>query len=356
MRGPMHVYSRDRYGCRLPDSCRCRIHRTNKAKAVHSLKLNYLRDVIAVAEHGSLRAASRHLGVAQPAITRSIRDVEQELGAMLFSRHPRGVRLTEIGQAFVRRATAVQSELRRAREEVEQLKGRNTGEVAVALSTASSLSLMPSAIVSFRRHFPDAVLKIAESFFQAVEADVLSGTIDFYVGPIDSAAASQQFTVEKLFDNRRLVLGRKGHPLAGARTFRDLADAEWIRPVLSGGSTEVDFDVLFEEHSIAKPRVALHARSAMVTLLAIINSDMLTILPEQWLDFPMIADALEALPLDGCLTGMPICIVRRRDMPLTPLADQFCNLLRRAAANYSHRRGERRTRSKVPQVAGAGTV
>ena len=197
---------------------------------------------------------------------------------MLFARHTKGVRLTEIGQAFVSRAITVQSELRRAREEVEQLKGRNRGEVAVALSTASSLSLMPSAVMSFRRHFPEAVLKISESFFQAAEADVLSGTTDFYVGPADVAAASQQFAVEKLFDNRRLILGRKGHPLAGARTFSELADAEWIRPVLSGGSAEVDFDILFEEQQLTKAKVALHARSAMVTLLAIINSDMLTIL------------------------------------------------------------------------------
>ena len=304
------------------------------------MKLNHLRDVIAVAEHGSLRAASRHLGVAQPAITRSIREIEQELGAMLFARHAKGVRLTEIGQAFIGRAVAVQSELRRAREEVDQLKGRQVGEVTVALSTASSLSLMPSAVSAFRQRFPDAVLKISESFFQAVEPDVLSGVIDFYVGPIDVAATSQQFDVEKLFDNRRLVLGRKGHPLAGARSFRDLAGAEWIRPVLSGGSAEVDFDLLFEEQRLDRPKIALHARSAMVTLLAVINSNLLTILPEQWLDFPLIAHAVEALPIEGALAGMPICIVRRRDMPLTPLADQFSNLMRRAALNYARRRDE----------------
>ncbi len=306
------------------------------------MKLSHLRDVLAVAEHGSLRAAGRRIGVAQPAITRSIREVEQELGATLFERHARGVRLTEIGTAFVRRASAVQSELRRAREEVEQLKGRNTGEISVSLSTASSLSLMPSAVKAFRKRFPDAVLKISESFFQAIEPEILSGAVDFYVGPIDVAAVSQQFAVEKLFDNRRLVLARKDHPLAGARQLSDLTEAEWVRPLLSGSNTDVDFDLLFKEQGHAPPRVALQARSAMVTLLVVLSSDLLTILPEQWLDFPLLSNLVAPLPLEKPLPGVAICIVRRRDMPLTPLAEVFCDLMRRAALNYVHRRDAER--------------
>ncbi|WP_174290883.1 LysR substrate-binding domain-containing protein [Sphingomonas bacterium] len=306
------------------------------------MKLSHLRDVIAVAEHGSLRAAGRQIGVAQPAITRSIREVEQELGATLFERHARGVRLTEIGAAFVRRASAVHSELRRAREEVDQLKGRNVGEVAVSLSTASSLSLMPSAVKAFRKRCPDALLKISESFFRPIEADILAGAVDFYVGPIDIVQVSQQFTVEKLFDNRRLILARKDHPLANARKLSDLVDAEWVRPVLSGNNADVDVDLLFEEQGYDPPRVALHARSAMVMLLVIMNSDLLTILPEQWLDFPLLSNLVAPLPLDEPIAGVPICIVRRRDMPLTPLAEIFCDLMRRAALNYVHRRDAER--------------
>ena len=298
------------------------------------MKLSHLRDVIAVAEHGSLRAAARRLDVAQPAITRSIREVEQELGATLFERHARGVRLTEIGAAFVRRAGAVHSELRRAREEVEQLKGRNVGEISVSLSTASSLSLMPAAVKAFRKRCPDAILKISESFFRPIESDILAGAVDFYVGPIDMAAISQQFLVEKLFDNRRLVLARKDHPLAGARKLSDLVEAEWVRPVLSGNNADVDVDLLFQEQGYDPPRVALHARSAMVMLLVIMNTDLLTILRGS-LDKD---HGGMALPRDEPLTGVPICIVRRRYMPLTPLADIFCDLLRRAALNYVHRR------------------
>lgn len=302
------------------------------------MKLSQLRDVLAVAEHGSLRAAGRHLDVAQPAITRSIREIEQELGAALFERHAKGVRLTEIGSAFLRRASAVQSELRRAREEIEQLKGRGTGGVSVALSTASSLSLMPAAVTAFRKRYPNAVLKIAESFFQPVEAELLSGNIDFYVGPLDMAAASPQFTVEKLFDNRRLVLVRRGHPLSSARSLHELTAADWVRPALSERGTDGDFDLMFREHGLEMPNVVLHARSALITLLAVANSDLLTILPQQWLDFQPTANLFQALDLREALLAAPVCIVRRQDMPLTPLAERFSDLMRRTAENYVRRR------------------
>ena len=100
------------------------------------MKLSHLRDILAVSERGSLRAAGRYLGVAQPAITRSIREIEHELGVPLFERHAKGVRLTAMGEVFVRRAATIDSELRRAREEINQLRGRATGQVAIAMSTA----------------------------------------------------------------------------------------------------------------------------------------------------------------------------------------------------------------------------
>ena len=118
------------------------------------MKLSQLRDVLAVAETGSLRAAGRHLGIAQPAITRSIREIEQELGATLFERHAKGVRLTEIGHAFLARAQAIQAELLRAKDEVDQLRGRMSGKVSIALSTASIMSCCPKRWASSASAIP----------------------------------------------------------------------------------------------------------------------------------------------------------------------------------------------------------
>lgn len=301
------------------------------------MKLSHLRDVLVVAELGSLRGAGRHLGVAQPAITRSIREIEHELGATLFERHAKGVRLTDMGHVFIRRAEAVQCELRRAREEIAQLMGRSTGTVSAALSTASTISLMPSAVAAFRKRFPDAVLKITESLFQQVESEILSGRIDFYVGPLDEANASTQFAVERLFENYRMVVARKGHALRGARSLKDLGDAQWVRPTLSMRSTEGDFEAMFERQGLPAPWIVIHARSALTTLIAVMNSDLLTVLPQQWLDYPLTASALDALDLAEPMVAAPVCIVRRQDMPLTPMAEYLCDMMRRAGTHYAHR-------------------
>ena len=93
-----------------------------------TVKLNHLRDVIAVAERGSLRSAARQLGLAQPAITRSIRELEHELGVSLFERRVSGMILTPMGKAFLRRAVGIQRELQRTRDEIRAAQGQDHGK------------------------------------------------------------------------------------------------------------------------------------------------------------------------------------------------------------------------------------
>ena len=267
------------------------------------MKLSHLRDILAVSEHGSLRAAGRHLGVAQPAITRSVREIEQELGVPLFERHAKGVRLTPMGAIFIRRAMAVESELRRAREEIDQLRGAATGQVSIALSTASSITLMPRVMPTFRRRYPDALVKISESFFHAAEADILDGRTDFYVGPLDPTMSGSKFAIEKLYDNRRWVMGRRDHPLAAAASLAELGDARWVSPTLSTLNSDeatrysdIDLDDMFAQLGLPGPRIVVHARPALIVMLTIVDSDLLTVLPQQWLDFPATAGVSSPLP------------------------------------------------------------
>ena len=301
------------------------------------MKLNHLRDVLAVAELGSLRAAGRHLGVAQPAITRSIREIEQELDVSLFQRHARGVRLTEFGEVFVRRAIAVQAELQRARDELAQIKGRLTGEISISLSTASIIALMPAAFRRFRKSYPDALLKVSEGLFQSVEAELVDGKIDFWVGPLDPTYSSPQLAVERLFEHRRLVVCRKGHAMAAARSLADLAGAQWIRPTITTRLTEGDFDAMFDRLGLPQPSIVMHSKSAFVTLNAVSHSDLLTILPQQWLDLPAAEHMIAAIDVKEELLAAPMCIVRRHGLPLTPMAQSMFEMMVWAAGVYADR-------------------
>lgn len=302
------------------------------------MKLSHLHIVAAVAERGSLRAAARQLGVAQPALTRAVREIERELGAPLFERRPRGAVLTPIGEMFHRRAIAVLAELRRAREEIDQARGEAAGQVSVALSTAAQIALFPDALAAFRRRYPEVVLSIRDGLFPGVEAKLKDGELDFYVGPLPEYPPSDELRIETLFENARVVLARRGHPLAGARSLADLAGASWIATSVTA-DTSAELQPLFARHGLPAPRVAMHLISAIALGPAVANSDLLVMVPEQWLQLPLAADQLVALQIVEALPAPPICLVTRARLPLTPAAQAFADLFSRAGGRYRAGRG-----------------
>jgi LysR family transcriptional regulator of abg operon len=297
------------------------------------MKLTHLRDVVAVAERGSLRAAARHLGIAQPAITRSIREIERELGVVLFERRARGVVLTPMGEVFLRRALVMQNELRLAREEMDQLRGQTTGRVAIALSTVSHLALLPRALQPFRARYPDVFLHVAEALFPSVEPALKDGSIDFYVGPLAEQPLDKEFAVEILFENTRVILGRKGHPLAGATSLKDLVNARWITTAVTL-NTGAELGPVFESHGLPLPRIEMQAPSALTMFIAAANSDLLMMLPEQWLTFPAMRELLQRFTIKEPLPAPAIGIVWRARLPLTPAAEFLCDMLRRASEHH----------------------
>lgn len=301
------------------------------------MKLHHVRDVLAVAECGSLRAAGRHLDIAQPAITRSIRDIERELGISIFERHAKGVTPTPLGKVFLRRAKAIESEMRRATEELEQLKGSSTGNVSAAMSSAAIIALLPKAVDAFRKRYPDAVIKTSQSLFQSAEREILSGNIDFYVGPVDPKISSTQLHLEPLAEFRRVIVARRGHPLQDARSISELAGAGWVRPTLTERSTEVDIDRMVQELGGTPPKILMHASSTLASLVAQLGSDLLTILPEVCLKSPLYENKLQAIRIREELQPSPISLVRRHDLPLTPMAEHLSDMVRRVAIQYARK-------------------
>ncbi len=300
-----------------------------------------------MAETGSLRAAARDLNIAQPAITRSIQELERELGAPLFARHSRGAVPTSMGEAFARRARAVTAELRRAREEVDQLRGLAQGRVRIAMSMAAHLSLLPHVLRPFRGRYPAVHLDIVDAVFPSVGAEVLEGAIDCYIGPRPEVLPAG-LELEKLFDNTRVIVGRKGHPKSRARSLAELVDAEWISTSITV-RPELELGPLFELHGLPPPRLVLQAHSALTLMVAVISSDLLTMLPRQWTGFSLTRQALHSIDVKEPLPAPPVCLIRRSALPLTPAADHFCDLVRRAAGHVTSSAGpDRRRHRELP--------
>jgi len=299
------------------------------------MKLNQISHVLGVAETGSLRSASRKLGITQPTMSRSIRDIEHEFGVALFTRHANGVTPTDMGRLFIRRALAIQSEVRRVSEDLDQANGNYTGQVSIATTISTSLALLPTVLLSFQKSYPHGRLKITESLYRPVEADIISGEIDFFVGPLYEMPRLKQLMVETLFENRRVICARKGHPLLSATSLAELGSARWIRSSMSERPDESDLEALFERAGLPAPEIVVQTRSATMTLLTLVNSDLLTIMPTQCLDFASTAERIGTVKLEGPLPGAPICMVRRGDLPLTPLAERFWDMIYKAGLNYA---------------------
>jgi len=296
------------------------------------MKLNQMRAFIAIAERGSVRAAARYLDIAQPAITRTIRDLEKDLGATLFIRQSSGVSLTPMGELFLRRARAIESEIQRARDEISQTQGAAGGHLKVCLSSGSHVALLPDVVRPFRQRYAEVQLSVSEGLFSSAEVELKEGVLDCYVGPLSEERLSGDIRVEKLFDNERVVMGRKGHPLGTATTLADLAEAEWIgTPVTVRAAAELG--PLFEQHGLPKPHITVHAGSTLSIITLVAHSDLLTMLPIQWTRSAMTRNLLERIGVREVLPAAPIYIASKAALPLTPAAEYFCDLIRRAAGH-----------------------
>ena len=294
------------------------------------MKLTQLRHLIAVAERGSLRAAARELGVAQPAVTRSIQELERELGVPLLERHARGVFVTDMGQLLLRRAGSIVHEVRRAQEEIQQSNGGLAGTVTGAFSSVPHVSMLPHALRPFRQRYPKVRIRIIEAVYPMAEVGLLDGSIDFYIGPLHRDSLAPSLSKTKLFDNERVVLARKGHPLAGARALRELKQAEWLTTSITHNAEE-ELRELFERHRMMAPSIVIQAQSAFSAMTVLAATDLLALMPVQWTDFELTRRSLQRINVRETIAAPPIVLVRRAGLALTPAAEFFADLLRRAA-------------------------
>ncbi len=293
------------------------------------MKIIHLRNILAIAEQGSLRAAARKLELAQPALSRSVQELEHELGTPLFERRTRGMTLTPVGIAFVERAKTIMAEIRKAREEAEQLAGGTTGNVKIVLSVVAHFSIAPKILRPFAKRYPNVQLQIIEGLYTNAEKGLKDSEFDFYVGPPPEHSLPAKFVSEKLFDNERKVFCRKDHPLAGAKSIKELANASWMTTSITH-SAQNELAELFRRYHLPLPRLAIRSQSALTFMTALAYSDCIAFLPVQWASFPLISSQLAIINIKEVAPAPPVVIVKRSDMPLTPAAEFLLDLIRRS--------------------------
>ena len=303
-----------------------------------AMKLHHFEAVVSISERGSIRAAARHLRLAQPALTRSLAELERELGAPLFERSARGVVATAIGRAFIVRATSILHEIQKTRDEIGQLSGACCGTVTVGLSMVAHLALLAPALRRFRTRYPGSRLHIIEGLYPTLSSDLEDGTVDFYIGPgprLDEKLLPSLCS-EVLFAGRRTVLCRAGHPLASATSLRELADADWATTSITL-EAERELGTTFERCGLRAPRIVIQSQSALTLLTCLVHTDTLAMAPPQWAEPIITGGALACIAVTEDLQAPDIVLVQRADLPLTPAAGHLLDLMRRAQLGMSRR-------------------
>jgi LysR family transcriptional regulator, regulator of abg operon len=190
------------------------------------------------------------------------------------------------------------------------------------------VGMLPGALPAFQERWPHVKLQLIEGLFPDVEAGLRDGQIDFYLGAAPREAPASGLVVQHLFDNTRAVFCRKGHGMAGARSLKALANAQWAATAVDYNADE-DMKRLFAQYGLPPPEVQLRARSATSLMVALAHTELLAMLPVQWSDFPLTRDTLQVIKVREPLPAPAIVLVRRPDLPLTPAAEFFCDALLR---------------------------
>lgn len=194
------------------------------------LDLRRLTVLRAVAREGSFSAASRALDYTQPAVSHHISRLEAEVGTALLHRSPRGVRLTEAGEALVQHADAVLTRLDAAQEEVAAIAGLRSGRVRVAAFPSASATLFPAAVSSLRASSPGVRLSLIEAEPPEALGLLRTGEVDLALTfgyPESVPSGRSEFEFESLFEDELVLVTGLGAKTRNPQ-LADFKDEAWI--------------------------------------------------------------------------------------------------------------------------------
>ena len=303
------------------------------------MRLRQIQDFVAVARCGSLRAAARAAGVSQPAITKGIRLLEEELHVQLLQRNARGASLTSAGKAFLARASVIQTELAKMQDDLQAFRGGAKGSVAFGIAPQSCMVLVPDAMQQFRRRFGTARVRVVEGVPSGLLPQLRDGTLDFIVGMGAPLSASPGIRFRQLFRPQLVLAARRGHPLRGAASLRELAAQQWLMyyPLGDGAVLEQAFSSL----GLSAPQSVIHCESFATALALLAQSDTLGLLMPQVIAGPFGA-ALQQIRIEERMPAPLVGLYTRSEAPMTLAAAAMAQ----AVTAMAHRLAGRTTAAR----------
>lgn len=292
------------------------------------VKLRHLNCLVVVAQERSMLKAAHLLALTQPAISKTVLELETIIGRPLLVRHARGVELTTAGQIMVNYASASLRTLREGLDAAGAQPHARQLSVSLGVLPTVSGSLLPAAMDALRVSVPSLHVRVAGGTNAQLMVRLRQGELELVFGRLAEPSEMVDLEFEHLFSERLVAVARTGHPLVGRRKVRPsaLSDFPLVLPA-SGTAIRRTLDAFLVAHRVAMPACVIDTLDTVFAMQFVQRSDSIWFLPEGLV--PGLAPLqLPILRLDTREMAGPVGITTRRDWQLSVGAETLAAAFR----------------------------
>ncbi|NML42239.1 LysR family transcriptional regulator [Ramlibacter sp. G-1-2-2] len=285
-----------------------------------------LRAFVTVGQLRSFAGAAKALHLSQPALSRRIANLEDQLGVRLLDRTTRSVELTALGERFLGQVRTAIDDLDRSVVSLHDVAHLEAGDVTVGCVFSAVHQFLPPVIRAFREQHPRVLVRIIEEGADEVLAVVKSGEADFALNYTGMQDPEVEFTA--LMKESFVLACPAAHPLARRRSVRweELADHPYALVSQASRNRVLIDQALAEAGTLPRPVLEVQHVSTLIDLVE--HGLAVGIVPQ--LTLPGDASAVVGVPLEEPAITRTIGLIRRRGRTLSPAAEGFARALTQA--------------------------
>ncbi|XVB29216.1 LysR substrate-binding domain-containing protein [Citrobacter koseri] len=294
------------------------------------IRLRHLHTFVAVAQQGTLGRAAETLNLSQPALSKTLNELEQLTGTRLFERGRLGAQLTLPGEQFLTHAVKVLDALNTAGQALNRKEGLNNDIVRIGALPTAALGILPTVIGQFHKQQKDITLQVATMNNTMLLAGLKSGEIDIGIGRMSDPELMSGLHYELLFLESLKLVVRPGHPLL-QETVTLSRVMEWPVVVSPKGTVpRQNAEALLQSQGCKMPAGCIETLSASLSRQLTVDFDYVWFVPSGAVKDDLRRGVLTALPIATQGAGEPIGILTRVDATLTPGTQTLLSAIRKS--------------------------
>jgi DNA-binding transcriptional LysR family regulator len=302
------------------------------------IKLHDLHVLMAVVQAGSMRKATALLNTTQSAISRTIADLEQTIGARLLDRSPQGIEPTRYGQALLRRGVAVFDELKQGMRDIEFLSDPQSGELLIGSGTVLAEGFVLTVIERLSRDYPRVVYQLIPNSQPDVYDGLRARRFECLTWAL-KPDRQEDVSTEVLFEEQLAVVAGVDSPWVRRRKIglADLVNEPWTWPPPGGPIHSLVVEA-FRANGLKPPRPTILTEVINVRTRLAATRGFLTVLYASTLTFPAKHAWLRPLAVELPNSTRPVGISWLKNRTLSPLAQLFIECAREVAKPLAKRK------------------